>query len=58
VHVNPVQDVFGTADLTAGDWMAVIGVASTVLWLEELRKLASRRRLARTNPTPHKDGER
>jgi len=44
VHFDPVQDVFGTADLAATDWLAVVGVASTVLWFEELRKLAARRR--------------
>jgi Ca2+-transporting ATPase len=44
VHVDPVQDVFGTADLTAGDWLQVVAVASTVLWVEELRKLATRGR--------------
>jgi Ca2+-transporting ATPase len=47
VHVDPVQDVFGTADLTAGDWLQVMAVASTVLWVEELRKLVTR---ARTRP--------
>ena len=58
VHVDPVQDIFGTADLAAADWLAVIGVASTVLWVEELRKLVGRRRLARTSSNPHKEGER
>ena len=58
VHLDPVQDIFGTADLTPTDWLAVIGVASTVLWVEELRKLAGRRRLAGTDPTPSKEDER
>lgn len=44
VHLGPVQDVFGTADLTAADWLAVLGVSSTVLWVEELRKFLHRRR--------------
>ena len=47
VHVDPVQDVFGTDDLTAGDWMAVTAVASTVLWFEEARKAVVRRRSGR-----------
>ena len=47
VHVDPVQEVFGTADLTAADWLLVVAVASTVLWVEELRKLVTR---GRTRP--------
>jgi len=58
VHVNPVQGIFDTADLAAADWLAVIGVASTVLWFEELRKLVGRRGLARTSSNPNKEGER
>jgi Ca2+-transporting ATPase len=44
VHVDAVQSVFGTADLTAGDWLVAIGVASTVLWFDEARKALARRR--------------
>lgn len=44
VHVNPVQDLFGTADLTVADWVLVTAVASSILWVEELRKLVVRRR--------------
>ena len=44
VHLDPVQGVFGTADLTGTDWVAVLAVASSVLWVEELRKLLARRR--------------
>jgi Ca2+-transporting ATPase len=58
VHVDPVQGIFDTADLAATDWLAVIGVASTVLWVEELRKLAGRRGLALTSSNPHQEGER
>ena len=47
VHVDPVQEVFGTADLTARDWLQVVAVASTVVWVEELRKLVTR---GRTRP--------
>jgi Ca2+-transporting ATPase len=46
VHWDPVQDIFGTADLEPVDWLKVVAVASTVLWVEELRKLISRRRSA------------
>jgi Ca2+-transporting ATPase len=58
VHLDPVQSVFGTADLTLGDWLVVVAAASTVLWVEELRKLVSRRRLARPQPDPTKEGAR
>ncbi|MEZ5183021.1 MAG: HAD-IC family P-type ATPase [Acidimicrobiales bacterium] len=44
VHVDPVQDVFGTADLALGDWAIVLAVASSVLVVEELRKLLGRAR--------------
>ncbi len=44
VHFDPVQAVFGTDDLTGQDWIIAIAVASSVLWLEELRKLLARRR--------------
>lgn len=44
VHVDPVQEVFGTADLTLADWGLVLAVASSVLVVEELRKLVVRRR--------------
>lgn len=37
-------DVFSTADRNAGDWLVVIAVASSVLWLDELRKAISKRR--------------
>jgi Ca2+-transporting ATPase len=44
VHVDGVQRVFGTADLTAWDWVLVVLVASTVVWFDEARKLVRRRR--------------
>jgi Ca2+-transporting ATPase len=43
VHIDPLQGVFGTADLTGSDWLAVLAVASSVLWVEEGRKLLARR---------------
>lgn len=53
-----MQGIFETADLAATGWLCVIGVASTVLWFEELHKLVSRRGLARTNSKPHPEDER
>jgi Ca2+-transporting ATPase len=38
----PLQRLFGTVDLTAGQILLCLAVASTVLWLEELRKLGVR----------------
>jgi Ca2+-transporting ATPase len=42
VHWDPIQDIFGTADLVAEDWLVAVGVASSILWLDELRKLVTR----------------
>jgi Ca2+-transporting ATPase len=42
VHWPPAQAVFDTVDLTPGDWALAFAVASSVLVLEELRKLMSR----------------
>ena len=44
VTVEPVQEVFGTVDLDADDWLVAVGVASSILWLDELRKLVGRLR--------------
>jgi Ca2+-transporting ATPase len=43
-HVHVLQRLFDTTDLSIGQWMVAVAVASSVLWLEELRKLAARRR--------------
>jgi P-type Ca2+ transporter type 2C len=43
VYVPFLQEVFGTTALTAGQWLICIGVASSILWIEELRKLIARR---------------
>jgi Ca2+-transporting ATPase len=42
VHVDPVQQVFGTADLEPVDWIVMVAVASTVLIVDEVRKLLVR----------------
>jgi Ca2+-transporting ATPase len=39
VHWGPAQAVFDTVDLTLADWLLAAAVASSVLWLEEVRKL-------------------
>ncbi len=45
VYVPLLQQAFGTVPLALNDWLLCIAVASSVLWLMELRKLV-RRRLA------------
>jgi Ca2+-transporting ATPase len=42
VHWPPAQTIFGTTDLSAGQWAMAVGVASSVLILEELRKAVQR----------------
>jgi Ca2+-transporting ATPase len=40
VYVPALQRAFGTVALSAADWAVCAGVASTVLWVRELTKLA------------------
>ncbi|HBG73333.1 MAG TPA: haloacid dehalogenase [Deltaproteobacteria bacterium] len=42
VHAPFLQQAFSTVSLSAGDWLRCAAVASSVLWLRELGKLASR----------------
>ena len=42
VSWGPLQRLFGTEDLTAAQTGLCLAVASTVLWLEEIRKLGAR----------------
>ena len=48
VHVGPVQSIFSTAGLSIGDWVLCAAVASSVLGVEEIRKIINRR----TGPPP------
>jgi magnesium-transporting ATPase (P-type) len=43
VHVPFLNDAFDTEGLTLGEWLTCAGLASTVLWADELRKLVARR---------------
>ena len=43
VQVPFLQDAFGTASLDPAQWAATIGMASIVLWAEELAKWVRRR---------------
>jgi Ca2+-transporting ATPase len=42
VHWPPAQVIFGTRDLSPGDWLLATAVASSVLLLDEARKLVIR----------------
>ena len=44
VYLPFLQQAFGTVALAPGDWVRSIAVASSVLWLRELSKLAARLR--------------
>ncbi|HEX6424495.1 MAG TPA: cation-translocating P-type ATPase [Acidimicrobiales bacterium] len=41
VSVPVLQDAFSTTSLGVADWLLCVGMASTVLWATELRKLAA-----------------
>lgn len=43
-HVGFVQSLFDTTDITAANWVVCALVASSVLWVEETRKLVHRYR--------------
>ena len=42
VHWGPAQAIFHTVDLSPKDWGLALAIASSVLWIEEVRKLAVR----------------
>ncbi len=44
VHLGVLNHAFDTTPLPAADWLICAALASTVLWAEELRKLARRAR--------------
>jgi Ca2+-transporting ATPase len=47
IWFRPLGSFFGTVPLSAGEVAGLVALGSAVLWLEELRKWAARRRLAR-----------
>jgi Ca2+-transporting ATPase len=47
IYLPFLQQAFGTAGLTVGDWLFCGAVASSVLWLNELRKLVISRKASR-----------
>ncbi len=44
VHVSWLQQLFDTSALSATQWLAAVAVASSLLWVEEMRKAVMRRR--------------
>jgi Ca2+-transporting ATPase len=42
-HVRFMQSLFNTTSITPGQWMVCVAVASSVLWVEEIRKVIVRR---------------
>ena len=54
---GPMQSLFDTEDLTWAQWGIAVAVASTVLWVEELRKLGVRRISWRRTPAASCDAE-
>jgi Ca2+-transporting ATPase len=45
-HVGFMQDLFDTTSISGTQWLVSIAVASSVLWLEEIRKFFIRRTAA------------
>jgi P-type Ca2+ transporter type 2C len=50
VYVPFLNDAFETTPLSLGDWILCLVMASSVLWLDELRKVLGRRRAAGRAP--------
>ncbi|POH60032.1 hypothetical protein C3B59_16295 [Cryobacterium zongtaii] len=48
VHAPVLQGLFDTTALTAAQWLTAAVIGSLVLWVEELRKVSSRRRAAKS----------
>jgi Ca2+-transporting ATPase len=42
IYLPFLQQAFSTVSLSAGDWLRCAAVASSVLWLRELSKVATR----------------
>jgi Ca2+-transporting ATPase len=45
-HLGPFQRLFSTTSISTAQWLVCIAVASSVVWVDELRKLILRRRAA------------
>jgi Ca2+-transporting ATPase len=45
-HFGPMQRLFDTTSISGMQWLIAVAIASSVLWIEEVRKLYIRRRNA------------
>jgi Ca2+-transporting ATPase len=43
VHLGPLQSLFDTTSLSPAQWATTVAVSSSILWIEELRKLVAGR---------------
>lgn len=55
VQVPFLQGVFDTTSLRADEWLLATAVASSILWLEELRKAGARWRTRRAGASGRMD---
>jgi Ca2+-transporting ATPase len=46
-HVSFMQSLFNTRSISPQQWMVCVAVASSVLWVEEIRKVIVRRFLSK-----------
>ncbi len=56
VHVPFLQQAFATEALTLAEWLQCVAIGSSVLWLNELRKLVKRRIRSTAQPGEHAGG--
>ena len=53
IYVPSLQEAFSTAPLNLGDWLYCVAIASSVLWLRELSKVAVRATSGRRPISPN-----
>ena len=51
IYTEPMNRIFHTVPIPITEFFMIGAVASLVLWVEEIRKLFARRRLAFSSPT-------
>ena len=49
IYIPFLQQAFSTVNLSLGDWLRCVAVASSVLWLRELSKVVTRATSLKTN---------
>lgn len=55
IEVPFLQGVFDTTNLRADEWLLAFAVGSTILWLEEIRRVGARWRARRVDPSGRMD---